>query len=346
MRTIPRLIVTGITVALFAVLTGVAAHADEGDDAKTSWAVAPADAEGPDGRRVMELEADPGETIDEHFAVTNLSTHEATFSLRAADGYVNDKGRFNTIPSDQESVASGTWAELPGQVTLAPKQTAVIPLRITVPANAEPGDHAAGVSASILTMTKDKAGSSVGIESRVGFRLTVTVTGEVRAAAAISDIETRYDTNWNPGRPGSGTVSFILRNEGNVRFLGEGVLRIAGREIAFPAADEPRQEMLPGDERSFTLPVADLWPTLIVRGSVDVEAQVVGPMSETAEVPPVSARAEIIAVPWPQAVVALGAAMIIAALLWNRGRNKAKVAELVAQAREEGRRAAKEEETP
>lgn len=336
-------LVTGITLLLLVLVPNLSAHADGEDDAKTTWAVAPADADGPDGRRVMEFEADPGESIEDHFAVTNLSTHEVTFSLRAADGYFNENGRFNTIPSDRESVESGTWFSVPEQVTIPAKETAVVPMSITVPEDAEPGDHAAGVSASIMKVTTDQGGSTVGVESRVGFRVTVTVTGEVRAVATVEDVTTSYDTNWSPVQPGSASVQFTVNNDGNVRFLGQGVLRIGGQEIAFPAGDDSRQELLPGDSRSFTVEVDGLWPTFIVGGTIDLQPQGVGERAEQVEFPTVSAKADLIAIPWPQLAVLLGVVLLIVAALWNRGRNKAKVADLVAKAHEEGRRSAQEE---
>lgn len=343
MKTSIRRVVTGITVLFALLVPALGAHADSDESGDTTWAVAPADANGPDGRRMIEDELDPGESATDRFAVTNLSTHEVTFKLRAADGYFNENGRFNTIASDQESVDIGTWVEMPDEITVAPQESAVVPFTVTVPEDAEPGDHAAGISASLVQVTTDEDGSTVGVESRVGFRLTVTVTGAVRTTMTIQDIRSTYDTSWNPVRPGAATVTFKLVNEGNIRMLGQGVLRLGGREVVFPAEGEPKQELLPGDERSFTLRVDGLWPTFVVSGSVDATPAAAGERAAEVTIPPVSGDVSVVAIPWPQLAVLLGLILIVFALVWNRGRNKRRVADLVAQAREEGRQAANEE---
>lgn len=334
--------VTGITLVLCLLAPGLPARA-EGEGQKTTWAVAPADANGPDGRRVMEVEADPGERVDEFFAVTNLSDHEVTFSLNAADGYFNEKGRFNTIPSDQDSVGPGTWITVDPEVTVPAHESTVIPLAIEVPVDAEPGDHAAGVSASILQVSTDGSGSRVGVESRVGFRLTIGVTGEARPEASIADVKTSYAVNWNPIKPGSAKVTFTVRNTGNLRFAGRGVLNIAGQEVAYPAADQPQQELLPGDSRTFEVEADEIWPTFIVGGELELRPAGVGERSESVDFPTISANADVTAIPWPQLIVLLGVALIVVASLTSRRRGQAKIADLVAQAREEGRRAAQEE---
>lgn len=334
--------VTGIAMVVLVLLPAMPAHA-EGESDKTTWAVAPADADGPDGRRVMEVEADPGERIDEYFAVTNLSNREVTFSLNAADGYFNENGRFNTIASDQDSVGPGTWITVVPEISIPANESATIPLSIEVPDDAEPGDHAAGVSASILQVSTDESGSQVGVESRVGFRLTINVTGEVRPEARVTDVKSSYDVNWNPISPGSAKITFTVVNEGNLRFVGAGRLSIAGQNIAFPAEDEPQQELLPGDSRSFEVEVDRLWPTFIVGGDLEVTPQSVGERSQSIEFPTISTNADVLAIPWPQLVVLLGVVLIGVALLSSKRRGQTKVANLVAQAREEGRRAAQEE---
>ena len=54
------------------------------DDAAVTWSVAPATADGPDGRSWVELRLDPGETVTEHLAVRNLGESATTFVLRCA----------------------------------------------------------------------------------------------------------------------------------------------------------------------------------------------------------------------------------------------------------------------
>src|SRR5699024_10887454 len=99
--------VTVLAAPASAVPVPAVLHLDTED--RITWGVKPANADGPDGRRGVDLVADPGETIEEHIAVSNFGDVAATFALKAADGYLTANGRFNMLPSDQESVDAGTW---------------------------------------------------------------------------------------------------------------------------------------------------------------------------------------------------------------------------------------------
>lgn len=323
-------------VGLAAVLTAAAPAAAE-EAAPVSWSVSPADASGPDGRLAVEHSIDPGASVDDHFAVRNLGAEEVTFRLSAADGFYNRNGRFDMLPSDQESVAAGTWIDLPAQVTIPPSGTVVVPFTIAVPENAEPGDHAAGIAASVLSV-KQGDGAGVGVESRVGFRVMARVTGELAPAYSVTNVHTDYRTSWNPLRPGSLSVSFDVVNEGNTRLEVGGVLEIADRSIPFPAEKERGQQVLPGETHSFSLVIDGVWPLLALPGEIVLSPSVTTATGETTDVAPASTPVFAWAVPVPQLLVLIGLGLIVAALVWRRGRSKRRLEQLLDQAREEGRR--------
>ncbi len=100
---------------------------------RITWGVKPADANGPDGRRGVDLVADPGTTVEEHIAVSNFSDVPATFALKAADGYLTANGRFNMLSSDQESTDAGTWFTVQESVEVGPKETVVVRTRSRSP---------------------------------------------------------------------------------------------------------------------------------------------------------------------------------------------------------------------
>lgn len=322
-----------IAVGLIAV-TAAPAAAEEGTP--VSWSVTPADATGPDGRVSVEHPLDPGAELQDHLAVRNLGEEEVVFRLSAADGFTNDGGRFDMLASDQESVDAGTWIALPERVTVPPGGTVVVPYTITVPENAEPGDHAAGIAASVLSLAQGD-GAGVGVESRVGFRVMTRVTGALAPAYAVTNVDTGYRTSWNPIRPGSIDISFDVVNEGNTRLAVVGALEIAGRSVAFPAGTDP-QELLPGETRSFSIAVDGVWPLLALPGEIELAPTVSTAGGEEATVAPSSTGVFVWAVPWPQLLVVIGTLLVVLALLWRRGRSKRRLDTLLEQAREEGRR--------
>jgi hypothetical protein len=94
-----------------------------------------------------------------------------TLRISAADGYFQENGRFSMLPSDKESVDAGLWIEVQDEVTVGAGETVIVPFTTTVPENATPGDHAAGIAASVLSQQVEEDGAMAGVESRVGFRV-------------------------------------------------------------------------------------------------------------------------------------------------------------------------------
>jgi hypothetical protein len=322
--------------AVVAVVVLGAPAAQAASDSDITWSVTPATESGPDKRGVIRQELDPGASREDFFAVRNLSRTEVTFALSAADGYYTDTGRFNMLPADQESVDAGLWIDLPPSVTVAPNATVVVPFATTVPDGALPGDHAAGIAASVESTGTDASGAKVGVESRVGFRVMTRVTGDIVPSFAVTGAGSGYDMSWNPFQSGSGETSFTVENTGNASLQINGTVAIGTGSAVFPAEGVPRLELLPGESRSFTVAVDGVWPTLFVPGTIDVTPEARGLADAAVEVAPQSVATSLWVVPVPQLLVLLGLALLAAALFWRRRRFTA----ALDRAREEGRLAA------
>jgi hypothetical protein len=336
-----RALLAAVLASVFALGAATPVVADETDEQPTvRWSVTPADENGPDGRTAVEHDVDPGETISDHFAVRNVSEETVTFRLAAADGFFTRTGRFDMLPADQESVDSGTWITIPDEVTVAAGETEVIPFEIVVPETAEPGDHAAGITASILSIQSGDDGASVGVESRVGFRVLTRVTGEITPAAEVEGIAPSYALSWNPFRPGEMTVTFDVVNAGNTRLVAEGTVHAGGQSVAFPAEGDITQELLPGDTRTITVVVDDVWPLFLVPVEVAVDPVVVTMDGSTSDIDTVRSDATAWAMPWPQLILLAGLALVIGALVWGRRRSQKRLESMLETAREEGRRSA------
>lgn len=331
-----RALVCAAMVVAFC-LSGSAAHADDGT---ITWSVTPATESGPDGRGIIEQQLDPGASTQDHFAVRNLSTVTVTFQLTAADGYYTANGRFDMLPSTKESVDAGTWIDLPPSVTVEPNATAVVPFTTTVPDDAMPGDHAAGIAASVLSAGTDASGSEVGVESRIGFRLMTRVTGEIAPAVEITGAEGAYDLSWNPFRPGAATVDFIVRNTGNTSVALAGAVTAGTGSAEFPETGQPQHQLLPGAERAFSLPVTDVWPLLLVPTTVSLTPEAYDFGGVSVPISALTAELALWAIPVPQLGLLIGIVLILSALLWGRRRSAQNLAAALAAAREEGRAAA------
>ncbi|SFR82831.1 protein of unknown function [Agromyces sp. CF514] len=323
-------------IATVPVFAPAAAHAEDGASAVT-WSVAPADEHGADGRAGVDLELDPGATATERLVVRNLGEEEVRFSLTAADGYLTPAGRFNMLPSDQASVDAGSWISLAPEVVVPAGGSSVVPFTVTVPEDATPGNHAAGVAASITALSSGD-GARVGVESRVGLRVTTRVTGEIAPGLAVVG-DGGYRLSWNPFAPGSVEVVAQLENTGNVRLAVEPSLATGGRSIPATGLEPGRTvELLPGDRRTVSFTVPGAWPLGPITLPVTAEATTVGPNGAGAALAPVVRTVTVWALPIAQLAALLALVLIALGAAAGRSRRSKRVEQLVSAAREAGRR--------
>lgn len=304
------------------------------DSADVTWSVRPGDASGPDGRAWIEADADPGSERTEHLVVSNFGDSEVRFRLTAADGYFTDTGRFSMLPSDRVSTDAGTWISLPSSVTVPAGATEVVPFTIAVPSDATPGDHPAGVAASIVSV----GSGAVGVESRVGFRVMTRVTGELRSEIATT-VSADFSGSINPFAPGAVDVVYEITNTGNTRLRTQPVVSAAG-PLGLLASEQPGEEIAeiaPGETRVGRVRVTTAWPAFWY--DVRVAATPTAVSAELGvETPSTSsASTRVAAVPVSQlATIAFAIALLIA-WLRQRRRRRAMTDRLIEEARAQGR---------
>ncbi|MFI7078621.1 hypothetical protein ACIBO1_15140 [Micromonospora sp. NPDC049903] len=302
-----------------------------------TWAVQPANPLGPDGRRWVERTLDPGEVVTEHLAVRNFSDAPVVFSLQAADGYLTDKGRFNMLPSHQSSVDGGTWITVRDTVSVGAKSTRVVPFTIEAPADASPGDHPAGIAATVTS-----TGGTVAVESRVGFRVMLRVSGTAVAAIRVDDLTATHHRSWNPFSPGNVRIRYTAVNDGNVAVTGAGRATV-GDLFGLLDTEGPAEveELLPGGDRPAEAYVRGVWGWGRLTATVTLTPDILVGDPTDSEIRPTTATVTVWSMPWPQ--VALLLVIVALVLAWRavvRGRRR-RLARLLARARDEGRQEAR-----
>lgn len=125
----------------------------------------------------------------------------------------------------------------------------MVPFTITVPRAATPGDHPAGIAASVVS-----GAGTVQVESRVGFRVLLRASGDLHPALSADRVTARYERSWNPLRSGTVHVIYAVANTGNVRIEARGRADVsAGVAELFGAHARARDvdggELLPGGNR-------------------------------------------------------------------------------------------------
>ena len=94
------------------------------------------------------------------------------------DVYNNASGDFSLLTGAQKPKDAGLWVTVAQQNITVPPQTSVqLPISITVPRDAKPGDHAGAALVSSLTPGTDAKGHQVELDRRTGPAFTSVPPG-------------------------------------------------------------------------------------------------------------------------------------------------------------------------
>lgn len=291
---------------------------------RATFGVQPSGAEAPDARPNFSYGVTPGAAVSDHIAVWNYSTRPLTLRVYAADAINTADGGFDLLAAGKKSKDAGAWVKLAqNQVTVKSRSKVIVGFTLTVPAKATPGDHVGGIVASLSGVRTDEKGDKVTVDQRVGARVYLRVAGALAPRLAVEDLHTSYHGTADPFGSGSATVTYTLRNTGNVRLAAHQTVRAHGT-FGDARTAQPRDvpELLPGSSLRVTTAATGLFPSL--RGTTTVTAD---PRAVHGDVlPPTMPRTTVSAgfwaVPWTllAVLVVLLAGLTVLVVRYARGR--------------------------
>ncbi|WP_147305911.1 hypothetical protein [Subtercola boreus] len=307
-----------LALAMVGVSTAQVAHADD----ESGISGSPSDGSGSDDRSRFSYTISPGQQISDSYLVTNAGTIPQTMKVFATDAYNTDDGSYGLLDTDAAPTGAGSWVSFADGATqlsipLEPGASQVVPFTMNVPADASPGDHAAGIVISVLSTD-----GQVLVDRRVATRLYARVAGALQAALTVSSISASYDAQLNPF-DGTTTVTYTVRNNGNVAL---GANAVIGVNTYFGIAAGTLQraeiaEMLPGSTRTLSVVVPGIGqlgylnPYISLAPTVDADAQDPGPLAT------VDRDTVAVAMPWWLVILVVIAALVFFFLRWRRARD-------------------------
>jgi hypothetical protein len=129
----------------------------------------------------------PGSTIEDTLVVRNQSAFDAKVQLNANDATVSTDGSFSLLPNEVENNLLGSWVSLDTtELTIGTGESIGVPFTIEVPADAQSGEYAGGLSAIIIDETE--SGNAIGARLRLGVRMYLTVDGDLQLNPSISSL--------------------------------------------------------------------------------------------------------------------------------------------------------------
>ncbi|WP_162616521.1 WxL protein peptidoglycan domain-containing protein [Xylanimonas allomyrinae] len=307
----------GTATAATAVPTS-ATHTEDADTLR--WGVSPAPAGSGTARSAFDLVLEPGQSVTDTVSISNLSAHDVTLDVYAADAAITAGGDFTVAARDEPRRDVGAWIGFDAPVVTVPAGKRVdLPFRVTVPPDVTPGDHGGGIVTSVHAGDAATDASSVRLDLRVGARVVVSVPGPVTAGLALTDVTTTY----RPAAAGFGlgrlTVAYRLTNTGNLAQSATTTVDAAGLGGLWHSrahtADVPA--LLPGQSVRLTETFDDAPP--VVRASAHLDVR---PQASDGYVPsdPLTGEASSWAAPW----VGAGVIALVAAAAWRPARSIAR----------------------
>lgn len=270
---------------------------------KAAFGIGPANTKGIDGRPYLNYLVSPGSTLVDRVGIINLATRPVTLNLYVVDATVDAGGAFGYLPKAAPRTDAATWIVTDNEghqptITLPPRSTLVVPVTITVPRDASPGDHAAGIITSEISKVTSTNGERVDFEQRLALRTFIRVSGPLHAALAIENLRARYHSTFDPVGGGSVTMSYTIRNTGNVRIGSHQQVSVTGLfgSKSQTLADVPL--LLPHTYVNVSVTIRGVFPGVLLHARVSLH-----PLSVAGDVNP-SMPSQIVrsvgvwAIPW------------------------------------------------
>lgn len=176
-----------------------------------SVGVAPTESrpEDPNSGQWFVFQLSPGESKDTKARVANPADVPQVVRFYIRDLTFGSDGT-PTVSDKPNQEDVGSWGRFTvPEVTVPARSTVLVDFGITVPANAEPGDHV-----GVFVAENVPVGSNIKVIRRVATRLYVTVPGDATKAFRIIKVDRKLDSTWFPSKL---DVEVTLRNTGRVR---------------------------------------------------------------------------------------------------------------------------------
>jgi hypothetical protein len=292
--------------------------------ANATFGAGPASKTKIDGRPYFSYDASAGGSIEDHIAIVNLAHKRQTLSVYAVDATSASNGDFTYAPQSAARTGAGAWLAVgtpgaSGKVTVKARSTTILPVHLTVPNNAPPGDHAAAVIVSLTGLVNGKSGERVRLQQRVATRVIVRVSGPLRPQLRIANLKATYAASLGVFSRGTATVSYDIVNTGNVLLGGaqqvtvHGLFGTTSRAEATPIVPL----LLPGASYPVTVRIRNVAPEVRMTAKVEF-----APAGLKGQVDPglrlITATTHFWAVPWILIAIIVFLLLVLAEVIRRR----------------------------
>ncbi len=246
----PRLISAVAAAAFVTALLPMAQTAQAADNG--AWAISPTKQGTFTARQYFFLELSPGATVRDSVTVKNAGKARQVLDIYPADAFNVESGAgFALRKRGEKNNDVGSWITLDKtRVEVPPEGSVNVPFTLTVPRGASPGDHAGGIVSIEQAPAPSGGNSQILIQRALAVRTYVRVSGPLTPSLVITKVDLLVQPARLPfvGQQGGATVTYTVRNSGNVRLSGERVITLEGLfgRTLRDTGRAPVPEILPG----------------------------------------------------------------------------------------------------
>jgi len=170
---------------------------------------------------------DLGESKDDALLLFNTGEETKTVKLYPVDSIPSNQGNFALEAQDAPRDGIGAWIKLAETlVTLEPGESREIPFVITIPKDADVGEHSGGIIIQKAAPGQAEGEAAASVVTRVGIRVYQTVPGEIIKEIEIDDfsLELIKPQDQKPYYD----IVLTAKNKGNVSLSPKVSLEISG----------------------------------------------------------------------------------------------------------------------
>ena len=294
-----------------------------------------------DGRAYFFWSATPGSPLSDQVVVVNFGVKPVTVRLFVTNAYSGVQGVTGFLPRGQARGGPAGWitVQFPHHspvLHLAPRSKVTLPISVSIPKNAPPGDHEGAVIAALTSVVQVKGHAKLHLVQQVGVRVITRISCPpatphcLRPQFSVLDLRVSHSDPLNPFTSGSAVMSFVVKNTGNELLGGKVTASVSG---LFGSTSTGSQVitlpiLLPGGSYRASLRVSGIYPELVETAQVKVAPQGVKGQND-GFVPNFYGNATYWSVPWVWVIVFI-VLVATGVFVWLRrrpGRGKAPDAE-------------------
>jgi hypothetical protein len=269
----------------------------------------------------------------DEIALVNIGDSPLELDVYPSDAVSTADGQFAFALQHDTQNGIGSWITMQGPAKITvPARTAAgpsrvfVPFSLKIPATATPGDHVGAIFASLHTNADATSRASEALDQRVGIRVYVRVSGKVSPTLSIDHLKATYGPAFspNPLERGKVSVSYVVRNSGNVILGANQRVSVSGLFGGHEEATglKPIPALLPGS----SVVVHTTIPAVFPEFRLTIKATLL-PVVPVGDVDPgvktTSVTTTLLAIPWSLLIVII-VLLLLLALVVRRWRKQAK----------------------